>query len=58
MNENFGEHDRHRFSDRLNGDVQRSADEVSDWINGSGGMVLGLAVIALAIWFVAGLVVG
>lgn len=49
---------RHSPKDRLAADRDRDAEEIRDWLNGTGSTVIGVAVVLLALWFLASLVIG
>lgn len=50
MSENTNGPERRGIRDRFNDHVRTDADEIQDWINGNGALVLGGILIAIAIY--------
>lgn len=47
-----------RFRERLDANRDRDAEEIGDWMNGNGGLVVAIIAVALVGWFLYGLVAG
>lgn len=55
MSDNFSDRDRDDFRRRLMSSAERDQQEIQDWLNGSGGMVMAVVTILIAIFIVFGM---